>query len=135
MKIFRAVSILCVAAILVLGTSAGQSSAGELYGLGSCGACGGGGGYGSSGSTGCVYGGFVVLRCGGGAGGSGYGACGPGGCGGAGGFSSFWIVGDYFPYVIGHGPMFPAGDAAVGFSYTTYGGTVAPDMPIAPKPR
>ncbi len=61
---------------------------------------------------------------------------------GATGGSTFWIFGDYAPYVIGHGPMFPAGDALVGYIYpsnippvsagTSSGAPGAPGAPTAP---
>ncbi|HET6327321.1 MAG TPA: hypothetical protein VFG04_21750 [Planctomycetaceae bacterium] len=104
MKILRAVIAPSVAAILVLGASA--CSAGGRYGWGSAGCCGGTGGYGCGG---CGSGGGGEF---GSAGGCGYGGCGAGSCGwGAAGGSTFWIVGDYTPYIIGHGPMFPAGES------------------------
>jgi hypothetical protein len=129
MKILRAMSVLFGAAILVLGASAGQASAGGHYGWGSAGCCGGSGGcgYGDCGSGGFGargYGGFVV--------GGGYGGCGSCGCGlSAAGGSPFWIVGDYDPYIIGHGPMFPAGDSPQGAFW--YGGP--PDTSAGHKDR
>jgi len=94
MKTLYALS-LSVAAILVLGAS-GQASAAEFYGLGSAGCCGGGG-----------YGGC-------GCGGHGYAGCGSGGCGVGYGYGTFWYVGDYAPYVLGHGPMYISGDRPTG---------------------
>jgi hypothetical protein len=124
MKTLRVVSTLCVTAILVLGASTGQTSAGGHYGWGSAGGCGGQG-YGGCG--GCGYGG-----CGAG----GYGGCGAGGCGlGATGGSTFWIVGDYAPYIIGHGPMYPAGDALVGYLYPSHATPLAPNTTGVPNPR
>ena len=110
MKILCAVSILFGAAILVLGASAGAASAGGIYGWGSAGCCGGSGGYGCAG-------------CGG------YGGCGPGGC--AMGGSTFWYVGDYDRYIIGHGAMYPAGDSPRPAYW--YVPPVAPDAIIVPK--
>jgi hypothetical protein len=110
MKTFRAVSVLFVVASLVLVAVDRQASAGGMYGWSSAGCCGRDGyGYAGYGYGGCcqVYGGYVI--------GCGYGGCGPGGCGLD---QGFWIVGDYTPYVIGHGPMFPAGDFSPSFSYT-----------------
>jgi hypothetical protein len=126
MKTPRAVSVLFVAAVLVVGASAGQASAGGVSGWGSAGCCGGGGyGYGGCGYGGCgaqVYGGYSVY---------GYGGCGPGGCGlCAVGGNAFWIVGDYAPYIIGHGPMFPAGNFSPAYSYTA---PAAPDVSVGPK--
>ncbi len=119
MKILRVVSTVCMTAILVLVASTGQTSAGGHYGWGSAGGCGGQG-----------YGGC---------GGCGYGGCGAGGCGGCGlggsGGSTFWIVGDYTPYVIGHGPMFPAGDAAVGYLYPSHAAPLEPNTTAMPSRR
>jgi hypothetical protein len=100
MKILRAVSVLFGAAILMLGASAGHASAGGIDGWG-------------------------------GRGGYGYGACGSGGCGlsaASGGTCGY--VGDYARYVIGHGPMYPAGDYSTGYSY---GRPTAPDPPTVPN--
>jgi hypothetical protein len=111
MKNLRAVSVLFVAAILVFGASVGQASAGGFYGWGSAGCCGGDG-YGGCGSGGCGAWGY--------GGGYGYGGCGFGGCReSVAARGAYPGVTDYAPYIIGHGPMFPAGDNAVGFSYTT----------------
>jgi hypothetical protein len=109
MKIlFRAVSVLLVAPILI-GASAGQASAGEIYGLGSSGGSGSNGRYGRGG---CGYDGSAAWGYGGCAGSCAYGGCGSGRCGlSAAGGAAFGIVGDYAPYVTGHGPMFPAGDS------------------------
>ncbi len=130
MKTFRLASIVCVASILVLGASTSQTSAGGHYGWGSAGACEGCSGQGYGGCGGCGYGGW---------GAGGYGGCGAGGCGlGAMGGSTFWIVGDYTPYVIGHGPMFPAGDALVGYIYPSNIPAVTPGTPgttVIPNPR
>jgi hypothetical protein len=116
MKILRAMSVLLGAAILVLGASAGHASAGGIDGWGSCGARGGSGGYGYSGRGGC-----------------GYGACGSGGCGlSAAGGDTCRYVGDYARYVIGHGPMYPAGDYSTGYSYGT---PTAPNTSAGPNSR
>ena len=112
MKIlFRAVSVLFVATILVLGASAGQASAGEIYGLGSSGGSGSYGRYGYSGRGGCGYDGSADWGYGGCAGSCGYRGCGSGGCGLSAAGGGAGIVGDYAPYIVGHGPMFPAGDS------------------------
>jgi hypothetical protein len=133
MKTLRGVSVTFVAAILVLEGFACQASAGGMSGWGSCGSCAGDSGYGYGGVR--VYGGYTILGSGGSAGGYGYGGCGSGGCGmGAVGGSTFWIVGDYTPYIIGHGPMFPAGDFTPAFSYTAYTTPIAPDRSAAPTP-
>ena len=118
MKTLRAVIVLFVAAILVIGTSAGQAPAGGIYGWGSSGCCGDSGGYGYTGCGGCGPWGCGSLGYGGG-GVYGYGGCGSGGCGSGVAGGPFRCVGDYAPYVIGHGPMFPAGDYSPAFSYTT----------------
>ncbi|HEV8003072.1 MAG TPA: hypothetical protein VGP63_24515 [Planctomycetaceae bacterium] len=119
MKTLRAVIALFVPAVLVLGASAGQASAGGRYGWGSAGCCGSTGGYGGSGCGGC---------------GGGYGGCGSGcGCLSASGGSAFWIVGDYAPYIIGHGPMFPAGDSPHPAFW--YGGPGGSDPSTAPSRR
>jgi hypothetical protein len=124
MKTLRVVRILWVAAILALGASTGQTSAGEHYGWGSAGGCGGQG-YGGCGGCGC-----------GGCGAGGYGGCGAGGCGlSATGGITFWIVGDYAPYIIGHGPMYPAGDVAVGYLYPSNAAPLAPNTTGVPNPR
>jgi len=116
MKILRAVSVLFGAAILVLGASAGQASAGGTDGWDSCRGRGGSGGYGYSCRGGC-----------------GYGAWGSGGCGlSAACGGTFRCVGDYAPYVIGHGPMFPAGDYSSGYSY---GSPTAPNTLAEPNRR
>lgn len=107
MKILRAVCVLFGAAILVLGASAGQASAGGMYCWDSCGACESSGAYGYSGR--------------------GLSAAGGGGC---------WYGGDYDRYVIGHGPMFPAGDFLTGYSYGAPTGSntsTAPNTPAAPN--
>jgi hypothetical protein len=53
------------------------------------------------------------------------GACGGGGCG----WRCYGRM-DYDRYIIGHGPMFPAGDHSIGFSY---GATITPKTPPAPN--
>ena len=106
MKTLRAVSVLFVAAVLALDGSADQASAGGFYGWGSAGCCGGGG-YGYSGCGSCGYGGLGPW---------GYGGCGCRESVAARGY--FPGVTDYAPYIIGHGPMFPAGDYQPAFSYT-----------------
>jgi hypothetical protein len=113
MKILRAVSVLFGAAILVLGASARQASAGGIHRWGSAGYCGPGD---------CGYGGFGAWGYGGG-----YGGCGTGGCGlSTAGDSAVGYGGDYARYVVGHGPMFPAGDSPhAAYSY---------GVPVAPAP-
>jgi hypothetical protein len=104
MKILSAASVLFGAAILVLGASAGQASAATIYPWASCwDYCGGIGEY--------PY-----------TGGCGYGAC---GCG----YRCYGRL-DYDRYVVGHGPMFPAGDNSTGFSY---GAPITPRTPPGPK--
>lgn len=116
MKILRAKSILLGAAILLFGASARQASAGEIYGGGPYAGVGDGSGYGF------VDGGFCE-----------YGACGPcclGLC--PPGSAVLWSAGyphcDYARYVVGHGPMFPAGDISTGYSYMH---PPAPKTPLA----
>lgn len=84
MKTLGARSVVFGAAILLLGASARQASAGEIHSWG--------------------YGGYEY-----GDGGScGYGGCGPGGYGfGAGCGCCGWPPTDYARYIVGHGPMFP----------------------------
>ena len=103
MKILRAISVLSGAAILLLGASARQATAGEFYGWGSCSGCGVGG-YGYSDR-----------------GGYGYGAYGSGGwISDAAVGSTFWSASEYPRYIVGHGPMYP-GDNYTGprYSYMT----------------
>src|SRR5580704_16093441 len=116
MKTLRAMSVLFGAAILVLAASAGQASAGGIDGWGSCGACGGSRGYGYIGRAGCSYG-----------------ACGSGGCGlSAAGGGPCGPRAEYARYVVGHGPMYPAGDYSTGYSY---GAPTAPDTSPEPNRR
>jgi hypothetical protein len=96
MKILGAVSVLFGAAILVLGASAGQASAAQVYPWATCWDCGGSGEFPYTG--GCSY------RC----------------------FGRL----DYDRYIVGHGPMFPAGDHSNGYSY---GAPATPNTPPGPK--
>ena len=104
MKIFGVLGVLFGAAMAVLAASAGPASAGEIYPWASAEGCAGCGEYGYAGSWGYAYGAYVD--------GSGY--HGPGCCGRL----------DYDRYIVGHGPMFPAGDRLIGYSY---------GPPITPK--
>jgi hypothetical protein len=132
MKTLRSVSVLFGAAILVIAVSAGQASAGGIYGWGSAGCCGDsvGDGYGGGYGQGGVYGGYIGPPTWGygGLARGGYVGWGPGGCGL---YSPYWIVGDYDAFIIGHGPMFPAGDSPRGAYW--YGGPPEPETPAAPK--
>jgi hypothetical protein len=109
MKMLSAVSVLFGAAILVLGASAGPASAATIYPWASCWDCGGSGEF------------PYTAGCG-------YGEC---GCG-------YRCVGrlDYDRYVVGHGPMYPAGDYSTGYSY---GATITPRTPpgakVSPEPN
>jgi hypothetical protein len=112
MKILRAISLLSGTAILLLAASAGQVSAGEFYGWGSCASCGPGGGYG-------------------------YGAYGSGGwVSEAAVGSTYFSSTDYARYVVGHGPMYP-GDNYSGprYSYMTQPApAVPPVLAVPPAP-
>jgi hypothetical protein len=118
MKILRAFSVLSGTAILLLGASAGQASAGEFYGWGSCAGCGAGGGYGY-----------------------GYGAYASGGwVSDAAVGSTYFSSTEYPRYIVGHGPMYP-GDSYSGprYSYMTPPTPAASPAPapaalIAPAP-
>jgi hypothetical protein len=132
MKSFRAVMVRFAAPILVIGASAGQAFAGGIYGWGSAGCCGGSGGYGCSGGGVCGSG---CGAWGSGGGSYGYGGCGPGGCGLGLAGGPCRTVPDYTPYIIGRGPMFPAGDYSPAYSYTAYSTQIAPDMSVGPKSR
>jgi hypothetical protein len=106
MKILRAISLLSGAAILLLGASAGQASAGEFYGWGSCAGCGASGGYGAYGSGGWVSDAAVG--------------------------STYFSSSDYPRYILGHGPMFP-GDNYTGprYSYMQPPAAAVPPAPAA----
>jgi hypothetical protein len=102
MKILCAVSVFFVAAILVFGTSADEAFAGGIYGWGSAGCYRGGGG---DCGYGCASWGYGCAGGGGGHSVYGLGRCGLSAA------SGNTYGGDYAPYVIAHGPMFPAGDS------------------------
>ncbi len=111
MKTLRARSVLFGAAILLLGASARQASAGEIHGWGSAG-FGGHGGYEYSDGGSC-----------------GYGACGFGGYGlSAAGGCCNWPPTDYARYVVGHGPIYPGAGYTPAYSYMT---PPAPNTPPA----
>jgi hypothetical protein len=116
MKILRAISVLSGAAILLLGASARQASAGEFYGWGSCPGCGASGGYGYSDR-----------------GGYGYGAYGSGGwISDAAVGSTFWSSIDYPRYIVGHGPMYPGENySGPRYSYMTPPAPAASPSPAA----
>ena len=103
MKILGTKSVLFGAAILAVGASAGPAFAGEIHGWASCGACGGGYAYASRG-------------------GYGYGGC--FGCG-----ASCYGRLEYDRYIVGHGPMYPAGDILTGYSYGAPSPTKTPPTP------
>jgi hypothetical protein len=116
MKILRAVSVLSGAAILLLGASARQASAGEIYGWGSCPRCGGSG-YGYSDRGGCGYGAYVS---------GGWGLEAAVG-------SSFGSTSDYPRYIVGHGPMYPGENySGPRYSYMTPPAPAASAAPNRP---
>jgi hypothetical protein len=105
MKTFRAMSILWGAAILVVGASAGPASAGPMYGGDSC-------------CDGAAYG--YISRPDLGSGGCGFGNVGYFQCG---------CRAEYARYIVGHGPMYPAGENSNGYSY---GAQITPKTPTTP---
>ena len=109
MKILRSISILSGAALLLLGASTRQASAGEFYGWNSCAGCGAGGGYGYNGGYGYSSGGWVSDAAVG---------------------STYFTSTDYPRYIVGHGPMYP-GDNYTGPRYS-YMQTPAPAVPPTP---
>jgi hypothetical protein len=117
MKVLRAISVISGAAILLLGASARQASAGEFYGWGSCPSCGGSGGYGYSDRGGYGYGAYV-----------------------SGGWvsdaavgSTFWSSSDYPRYIVGHGPMYPGENySGPRYSYMTQPAPAASAAPNRP---